>query len=51
LVTAALPQTAVASDTPALPLVLDELEGDQLLPEELLADALYDAPDKSRSTG
>ena len=45
LVTAALPQTAVASDTPALPLVLDELEGDQLLPEELLADALYGSDD------
>jgi len=45
LVTAALPQTAVASDTAALPKVLDELEGDQLLPESLLADALYGSDD------
>jgi len=45
LVSAALPQTAVASDTAALPLVLDELEGHQLLPEELLADALYGSDD------
>lgn len=45
LVTAALPQTAVASDTPALPLVLDALEADQLLPTALLADALYGSDD------
>ncbi len=45
LLTAALPQTAVASDTAALPEVLDELEGDQLLPESLLADALYGSDD------
>ena len=45
LVSAALPQTAVASDTAALPLVLDELEGDHLLPETLLADALYGSDD------
>ena len=45
LVSAALPQTAVASDTAALPQVLDQLEGDQLLPESLLADALYGSDD------
>ena len=45
LVSAALPQTAVASDTAALPEVLDQLEGDQLLPESLLADALYGSDD------
>jgi len=45
LVSAAVPETAVASDTAALPEVLDELEGDQLLPESLLADALYGSDD------
>ncbi len=45
LVTTAVPQTAVASDSAALPAVLDALEGDQLLPESLLADALYGGDD------
>jgi len=41
LLTAAVPETAVASDTAALPVVLDELAAQQLLPASLLADALY----------
>ena len=41
LITAALPQTAVAADSAALPLVLDELATQQLLPVTLLADTLY----------
>ncbi len=45
LLSAAVPQTAAASDTAALPEVLDELEADQLLPESLLADALYGSDD------
>jgi len=45
LLSAAVPQTAVASDTAALPEVLDELEADQLLPESLLVDTLYGSDD------
>ncbi|MEW6755207.1 MAG: transposase [Candidatus Latescibacterota bacterium] len=41
LITAALPQTAAASDMAALEAVLDELEDQQRLPETLLADAGY----------
>ena len=41
LITAALPQTAVESDTAALPIVLDELAKSELLPEQLLVDTLY----------
>jgi len=45
LLSAAVPQTAAASDTAALPEVLDELEANQLLPESLLADTLYGSDD------
>jgi hypothetical protein len=41
LLTSALPQTAVESDTTALPEVLDDLEAQEMLPEELFADTLY----------
>jgi hypothetical protein len=41
LITAAVPQTAVAADSAALPLVLDELATQQVLPATLLADTLY----------
>jgi hypothetical protein len=45
LVSAAVPQTAVASDAAALPEVLDELAADQRLPASLLADASYGSDD------
>lgn len=41
LITCALPQTAVASDTAAAGEVLDTLEESDLLPQELLADTPY----------
>jgi hypothetical protein len=41
LITSALPQTAVESDPAALPEVLDDLDTQQMLPESMLADALY----------
>ena len=41
LITCGLPQTAVESDTAALPVVLDELERQELLPESMLADTAY----------
>ena len=41
LITSAMAQTAVASDSAALPEVLDDLAEQELLPESLLADALY----------
>jgi len=45
LLTAAVPQTAVAADAAALPQVLDELAADQRLPASLLADASYGSDD------
>jgi hypothetical protein len=41
LITCALPQTAAAPDEKALVPVLEDLQGSQLLPEELLVDTLY----------
>jgi len=41
IITCALPQTAVESDTAAAPEVLDTLEESHLLPEELFADTTY----------
>lgn len=41
LITSALPETAVESDTAALPKVLDDLEKKDVLPEEMVADTLY----------
>ena len=41
LITVAIPQTAVESDTAALPKVIEKLKGSELLPQELLADTLY----------
>jgi len=41
LITVALAQTAVESDTAALPVVLDELAQSELLPEQMLVDTLY----------
>lgn len=41
LITSAIPQTAVESDTDALPMVLDDLDEQGLLPEMLLADTHY----------
>ena len=41
LITAALPQTACASDAQAVTPMLDQLEDAGRLPEELLADTLY----------
>jgi Transposase DDE domain len=41
LITSAMAQTAVESDTAALPAVLDDLQEQGLLPESMLADTLY----------
>jgi len=41
LITVAIPQTAVESDTAALPVVIDELAKSELLPEQMLVDTLY----------
>jgi hypothetical protein len=41
LITVAIPQTAVESDTAALPKVIEKLKESELLPQELLADTLY----------
>ncbi|RLB87155.1 MAG: hypothetical protein DRH50_17340 [Deltaproteobacteria bacterium] len=41
MIVSTLPQTAVESDTAALPEVLDDLEEQDLLPESMLADTLY----------
>ncbi len=41
LITSIIPQTAVTSDSAALPEVLDDLAGQEMLPESMLADALY----------
>ncbi len=41
LITSALPQTAVESDSQALEPVLDDLKESNLLPEQMLADASY----------
>lgn len=41
IITSALPQTAVESDTAALPKVLDDLEEKQVMPEEMVADTPY----------
>jgi len=41
LITVAIPQTAVESDTAALPVVIDELAKSKLLPEQMLVDTLY----------
>lgn len=41
LITSVIAQTAVESDSAALPQVLDDLAGRELLPESLLADAAY----------
>jgi hypothetical protein len=41
LITVAIPQTAVESDTAALPVVIDELVKSELLPEQMLVDTLY----------
>jgi len=41
LITVAIPQTAVESDTAALPVVIEELAKSELLPEQMLADTLY----------
>jgi hypothetical protein len=41
LITCAIPQTAVESDTAALPMVMDNLAESELLPEQMLVDTLY----------
>jgi len=41
LITVAIPQTAVESDTAALPVVINELAALELLPDEMLVDTLY----------
>jgi len=41
LITVAIPQTAVESDTAALPVVIEELAKSELLPEQMIADTLY----------
>ena len=41
IIVCAMPQTAVASDTTAASDVLDNLQGTNLLPRELLADTHY----------
>jgi hypothetical protein len=41
IITSALPETAVESDTAALPKVLDDLEKKEVLPDELTADTPY----------
>jgi hypothetical protein len=41
VITAAIAQTAVESDTAALPMVIDELAKSELLPEQMLVDTLY----------
>jgi len=41
LITCAIPQTAAASDTAALPEVIEVLKESELLPEALFADTLY----------
>ena len=41
IITSALPETAVESDTAALPKVLDDLEKKDVLPEEMVADTPY----------
>ncbi len=45
LITAALPQTAVESDGNAVEEVLEDLEGNDLLPGEMFADTLYNSDD------
>ncbi len=45
LITSAIAQTAVESDTAALPKVIEELKGSELLPKELLADTPYCSDD------
>ncbi len=45
LITAALPQTAVEADVNAVEEVLDDLEGNSLLPGEMFTDTLYNSDD------
>lgn len=41
LITAVLPETAAQSDTTSFPTVVEQLKGNDLLPNEMLADSLY----------
>jgi Transposase DDE domain len=51
LITGALPQGAAEHDSAAVVPMLDQLEDSKLLPEEMLADALYCADENVRAAG
>lgn len=45
LITSAIAQTAVESDTAAFPKVMEDMQGSELLPKEMLADTVYCSDD------